>query len=103
MSQPATENLFVKARAQIEKKQADLPHLAPADLFDENNPEHVKLLNVMKVEHPEMPEYILLNALRFYLADCLPKGAKRRGRPLKARPPQPQEIKGAVSISPPMA
>ena len=96
---PVHARLLAKAGKRIEDNRVDIGQCHGPDIFDPDNPKHAGLLKVMKLEHPDMPEYILVNSLRFYLAGCLPEpGQKRRGRPPKTRE-QPTEIRGAVTIS----
>ena len=95
---PVHARLLAKTRKHIEDNRLNIGQ-EPPDIFDAENPEHAALLNVMRLEHPEMHPYILLNSLRFYLAGCLPvPGQKRRGRPPKEKE-SVSEIKGAVTVN----
>jgi hypothetical protein len=62
-------------------------------------PENAALFKTMKQEHPDIPEYLLKNALAFYLTDCIKFDGNRKKRGRKPKPPPVvSEIKGAVTI-----
>lgn len=69
---------------------------------DISSPENRKLLAIMKEHHPDMPEFILENCIRFYRAGIIDDLArtnpkKKRGRPFK-KLPVAENIVGAVDI-----
>ena len=62
-------------------------------------PENAALLKTMQQEHPNVPEYLLKNALVFYLTDCIKYDGNRKKRGRKPKPPPVlSEIKGAVTV-----
>ena len=62
-------------------------------------PENAALLKTMQQEHPNVPEYLLKNALVFCLTDCMKYDGNRKKRGRKPKPPPVlSEIKGAVTV-----